>query len=27
VISATHILSDLSLGLGTVVHDYLGAAK
>jgi acetoacetate decarboxylase len=25
VISATHILTDLTLGLGTVVHDYLAA--
>ena len=25
VISATHILADLTLGLGEVVHDYLGA--
>ena len=24
VMSATHILTDLTLGLGTVVHDYLG---
>ncbi|MFO1306097.1 MAG: acetoacetate decarboxylase [Burkholderiales bacterium] len=24
VISGTHILTDLTLGLGTVVHDYLG---
>ena len=24
VISGTHILSDMTLGLGTVVHDYLG---
>jgi acetoacetate decarboxylase len=23
VISGVHILSDLTLGLGTVVHDYL----
>jgi acetoacetate decarboxylase len=25
VLSATHILSDLTLGLGTVVHDYLSS--
>jgi len=25
VVSGVHILSDLTLGLGTVVHDYLGA--
>jgi acetoacetate decarboxylase len=25
VISATHILADLTLGLGEVVHDYLAA--
>jgi acetoacetate decarboxylase len=24
IISATHILADLTLGLGKVVHDYLG---
>ena len=24
VVSATHILADLTLGLGKVVHDYLG---
>jgi acetoacetate decarboxylase len=23
VVSAVHILADLTLGLGTVVHDYL----
>ena len=27
VISATHILTDLTLGLGRVVHDYLAPAK
>lgn len=27
VVSATHILADLTLGLGKVVHDYLGSAK
>ena len=27
VISATHIIADLTLGLGTVVHDYLAAAS
>ncbi len=25
VLSGTHILSDLTLGLGTVVHDYLAS--
>jgi acetoacetate decarboxylase len=25
VVSGVHILSDLTLGLGTVIHDYLGA--
>ena len=25
VISGVHILSDLTLGLGTIVHDYLAA--
>jgi len=24
IVSALHILSDLTLGLGKVVHDYLG---
>jgi acetoacetate decarboxylase len=24
VVSAVHILADLTLGLGKVVHDYLG---
>ncbi len=27
VLSATHILADLTLGLGEVVHDYLSASK
>lgn len=27
VVSAVHILTDLTLGLGTVVHDYLEAAR
>lgn len=27
VVSATHIIADLTLGLGTVVHDYLAASK
>ena len=27
VISATHILTDLTLGLGSVVHDYLDGSK
>lgn len=25
VVSATHLVADLTLGLGTVVHDYLAA--
>ena len=24
IVSATHIIADLTLGLGKVVHDYLG---
>jgi len=27
VVSPTHILADLTLGLGKVVHDYLDSAK
>ena len=27
VLSAIHILSDLTLGLGQVVHDYLGPVR
>jgi acetoacetate decarboxylase len=27
VVSATHSLADLTLGLGKIVHDDLGAAK
>ena len=27
IVSATHILADLTLGLGRVVHDYLAAGK
>ena len=27
VISGVHILSDLTLGLGTVVHDYLATGR
>jgi acetoacetate decarboxylase len=25
IVSAVHIVADLTLGLGKVVHDYLGA--
>jgi acetoacetate decarboxylase len=27
VVSATHILADLTLGLGKVVHDYLRQSR
>jgi acetoacetate decarboxylase len=27
VLSAKHIVADLTLGLGTVIHDYLSASR
>ena len=27
VVSAVHLVADLTLGLGEVVHDYLGSAR